>query len=84
MSARISTQAFFDPNTWTVTYLVVDSASRHAAIIDPVLDYDFKSGHTSTNSADKVLACVAVQAFGTSTGFLRRMPMPTTCQAHTI
>ena len=61
MSARISTQAFFDPNTWTVTYLVVDTASRHAAIIDPVLDYDFKSGHTSTNSADKVLACVAAQ-----------------------
>ena len=56
MNSRISTQAFFDPNTWTVTYVVASNASRHAAIIDPVLDYDFKSGCTSTTSADQVLA----------------------------
>lgn len=51
-----TTQAFFDPNTWTVTYVVCCRASGHAAIIDPVLDYDFKSGRTSTTSADQVLA----------------------------
>ncbi|NMM07664.1 MBL fold metallo-hydrolase [Polaromonas sp.] len=61
MSTRTTTQAFFDPQTWTVSYLVWDSASRHAAVIDPVLDYDFKSGHTSTSSADQVLACVREQ-----------------------
>jgi glyoxylase-like metal-dependent hydrolase (beta-lactamase superfamily II) len=61
MSTRTTTQAFFDPQTWTVTYLVWDTASRHAAVIDPVLDYDFKSGHTSTSSADQVLACVRGQ-----------------------
>jgi glyoxylase-like metal-dependent hydrolase (beta-lactamase superfamily II) len=59
MRTHMTTQAFFDPNTWTVTYVVADSASRHAAIIDPVLDYDFKSGRTSTTSADQVLAYVA-------------------------
>jgi glyoxylase-like metal-dependent hydrolase (beta-lactamase superfamily II) len=59
MRANMTTQAFFDPATWTVTYVVADSASRHAAIIDPVLDYDFKSGRTSTTSADQVLAYVA-------------------------
>ena len=57
MNPRITTKAFFDPNTWTITYVV--SNSGRAAVIDPVLDYDFKSGHTSTISADLVLAYVA-------------------------
>ncbi len=61
MISKTTTQAFFDPVTWTVTYVVWDQASRHAAVIDPVLDYDFKSGHTHTASADRVLAYVAGQ-----------------------
>ena len=47
-------QAFFDPATWTVTYVLADPSTRRAAIIDPVLDYDFKSGRTRTHSADRV------------------------------
>ncbi len=62
MNTRTTTQAFFDPTTWTVTYVVSDNATRRAAIIDPVLDFDFKSGHTSTESADKV--CAYVQGAG--------------------
>ena len=62
MSARTTTQAFFDPNTWTVTYVVWDPATRRAAVIDPVLDYDFKSGHTSSTSADQVLGYLAEHA----------------------
>jgi glyoxylase-like metal-dependent hydrolase (beta-lactamase superfamily II) len=58
MSAQTTIQAFFDPATGTATYVVWDHASRHAAIIDPVLDYDFKSGHTSAQSAERVLAYV--------------------------
>jgi glyoxylase-like metal-dependent hydrolase (beta-lactamase superfamily II) len=58
MSAQTTIQAFFDPATGTATYVVWDHASRHAAIIDPVLDYDFKSGHTSAESAERVLAYV--------------------------
>ena len=61
MNNRISTQAFFDPHTWTVTYVVAIFPTRHAAIIDPVLDYDFKSGRTSTTSADQVLAYLKAQ-----------------------
>lgn len=53
--SRISIQSFFDTTTGTVSYVVTDAASRRAAIIDPVLDYDFKSGHTSTKSADALL-----------------------------
>ena len=45
-------QAFFDPATWTVTYVVHDGAS--AAIIDSVLDYEPKSGRTATRSAERV------------------------------
>lgn len=59
MSEHTTIQAFFDPKTWTVSYVVWDRATLRAAVIDPVLDYDFKSGHTSTASADQVLACLA-------------------------
>ncbi|MCQ8896769.1 MBL fold metallo-hydrolase [Limnobacter humi] len=48
-------QPFFDPSTWTVSYVVVDVATRHAAIIDPVLDFNVKSGRTSTQSADRII-----------------------------
>ena len=51
--------AFFDEATFTVTYVVADPASAHAAILDPVLDYDPASGRTSTASADAVAAFVA-------------------------
>jgi glyoxylase-like metal-dependent hydrolase (beta-lactamase superfamily II) len=49
-------KAFFDPATFTVSYLVADPASRKAAVIDPVLDFDSKSGRTGTKSADAILA----------------------------
>ena len=58
MTTRTTTQGFFDPRTWTVSYVVWDHATERAAVIDPVLDFDFKSGHTSTASADRLLAYV--------------------------
>ena len=48
-------QGFFDEATNTVSYLVVDPESRAAAFVDPVLDYDPKSGKVSTASADRLL-----------------------------
>ncbi|CAN7596138.1 MBL fold metallo-hydrolase [Acidovorax sp. Leaf76] len=53
--SRISIQAFFDNETGTVSYVLTDVASRRAAVIDPVLDFDFKSGRTGTKSADALL-----------------------------
>jgi len=47
--------AFFDAATFTVTYVVSDPATRRAAIIDPVLDFDPVSGRTSTHSADDLI-----------------------------
>lgn len=49
-------ESFFDPDTFTLTHLVIDPANKRCAVIDPVLDYDPKSGRTSTASADKLIA----------------------------
>jgi glyoxylase-like metal-dependent hydrolase (beta-lactamase superfamily II) len=50
--------AFFDEQTFTVTYLVSDPVSRRAVIIDPVLDFDPKAARTATHAADQLLAAV--------------------------
>ncbi|MFY8049383.1 MAG: MBL fold metallo-hydrolase [Erythrobacter sp.] len=50
--------SFFDPATFTVTYVVRDPATREAAIIDSVLDFDPNSGRTATPSADAVIEYV--------------------------
>ncbi len=55
MDTRPDVQAFFDPATGTVSYVVADPATGAAAVVDPVLDYDPKSGHTGTHSAQRLL-----------------------------
>lgn len=50
--------SFFDPATFTVTYVVHDPATMEAAIIDSVLDFDPSSGRTNTRSADAVISYV--------------------------
>ena len=62
MQSAAQIQAFFDEATNTMTYLVSDPATRQAAVIDTVLDYDHRSGKVSTTSADQVLAAAAGQA----------------------
>ncbi len=48
-------ESFFDPATSTWSHVLTDPATRCAAVIDPVLDYDPDSGRTSTLGADAVL-----------------------------
>lgn len=55
-------QSFFDPATWTYTHVVYDHAGGHGAIIDPVLDFDARSGRTTTTRADEVVAFVRAQS----------------------
>ena len=55
MSTAMHIRAFFDPATHTVSYVVADPATKAAAIIDPVLDYDPCAGRTSTASMDLLL-----------------------------
>lgn len=58
-STPLHVEGYFDPATSTVSYLVLDPATGHCALVDSVLDYDPKSGHTATTSADKLIARVA-------------------------
>jgi len=53
MSARI--EAFFDPDTFTYSYVVSDPQTRQCAVIDSVLDYDAASGRTSHQAADRII-----------------------------
>ncbi|EIM24843.1 MBL fold metallo-hydrolase [Microvirga lotononidis] len=55
MSGRPTIRAFFDEPTNTVSYLVADPATRKAAIIDPVFDYDHNSGTVDTRSVEAML-----------------------------
>ena len=56
MSAKPEIRAFFDEPTNTVSYLVWDPATREGAVIDPVLNFDHRSGKATVESADALLA----------------------------
>jgi glyoxylase-like metal-dependent hydrolase (beta-lactamase superfamily II) len=60
-TSKPQVHGLFDPATWTVTYVVHNGPGSVAAIIDSVLDYDPKSGRTSTTSADKLIDYVKAQ-----------------------
>ncbi len=57
-SVRPEVASFFDRATNTVTHVVADPATRRAAIIDSVMDFDAAAGHISYESADSVIAYV--------------------------
>jgi glyoxylase-like metal-dependent hydrolase (beta-lactamase superfamily II) len=57
-AGRPEVRGFFDPVTSSLTYVVSDPASRRAVVIDPVLDFDPRSGRTRTTAADAVIAHV--------------------------
>ena len=63
MSSRPEIRAFFDEPTNTVSYLVADPATKRAAIMDPVLDYDHRTGKAATRSADTILAAAEKEGF---------------------
>jgi glyoxylase-like metal-dependent hydrolase (beta-lactamase superfamily II) len=52
---RPEIRAFFDEPTNTVSYLVSDPATKRAAVVDPVLDFDHRTGKASTRSSDAIL-----------------------------
>ena len=60
---RPQVTGFYDRPTGSIQYVVADSATRRCAIIDPVLDFDEKSGATSTGNADKLLAFIGESGF---------------------
>ena len=55
---KIHVDAFLDETTSTFSYLLLDRSTQHCALIDSVLGYDPKSGHTNTHAADRLIARV--------------------------
>ncbi|OPX56914.1 Glyoxylase, beta-lactamase superfamily II [Oceanospirillum multiglobuliferum] len=54
-------KAFFHAPTFTYTYVVSDGVNPACAVIDPVLDFDYKSGTTDTQSAEEVISFIKAQ-----------------------
>ncbi|WP_026377525.1 MBL fold metallo-hydrolase [Aestuariibacter salexigens] len=54
MTMPFHVEAFLDNDSETFTYVVHDIETREAAVIDPVLDFDYKSGRTSSHSAQQI------------------------------
>jgi glyoxylase-like metal-dependent hydrolase (beta-lactamase superfamily II) len=63
MSPRPEVTGFFDKRTWSIQYVVADPATRKCAIVDPVLDFDEKSGQTATIHADSILKFIAEKGY---------------------
>lgn len=55
---RCQVESFFDPVTATVSHVIHAGIGTACAIVDPVLDYDNRSGRTSTRSADRIVEFV--------------------------
>ncbi|MEY3136040.1 MAG: hypothetical protein RJA39_1925 [Pseudomonadota bacterium] len=54
-SSKMHIESFFDTATFTFSHVLADLSTRQCALIDSVLDYDPKSGRTSTTSADRLV-----------------------------
>ncbi len=55
MTVKPEVEAFFDPDTNTISYVVKDPGSKSCAIIDSVLDIDYAAGRLSYQSADRIV-----------------------------
>jgi glyoxylase-like metal-dependent hydrolase (beta-lactamase superfamily II) len=62
-SRRPEIRAFFDEPTNTVSYLIADPDTKRAAVVDPVLDFDHRSGKASTKSSDAILQAANAAGF---------------------
>jgi glyoxylase-like metal-dependent hydrolase (beta-lactamase superfamily II) len=60
-AAKPLVKGFFDERTFSIQYVVADPKTNKCAIVDPVLDFDEKSGATATRNADAILAYVREQ-----------------------
>ncbi len=58
MTEHAEVSGFYHEPTGSIAYLVIDQMSKRAAVIDPVLDFDEKSGRVSTEFADNMLAAI--------------------------
>ncbi|MCT9000619.1 MBL fold metallo-hydrolase [Chelativorans intermedius] len=60
-TAKPLVKGFFDERTFSIQYVVTDPQTKTCAIVDPVLDFDEKSGATATRNADAILGYIEEQ-----------------------
>ncbi|MCA0043638.1 MBL fold metallo-hydrolase [Celeribacter litoreus] len=58
LTTQPDVKAFFDPATWTISYVVKDPASNSCAVVDSVMDIDYAAGRISYESADQIIEYV--------------------------
>jgi glyoxylase-like metal-dependent hydrolase (beta-lactamase superfamily II) len=63
LAARPIVTGFFERRTFSIQYVLADPETKHCAIIDPVLDFDPKSGATGTHSADALTAHIDQEGY---------------------
>lgn len=63
MAQKPEVTGFFDRRTWSIQYVVADPETKKCAIIDPVYDFDEKSGQTASKSADRILEFVKERGY---------------------
>lgn len=63
MTTSFHIEAFFDPITGTVSYVLADTTSSQCAVIDPVLDLEPKSGTLTSASSDRIIDYVRAQGW---------------------
>ena len=61
--ASMHIEPFFDPVTGTVSYVLADTDAGHAAVVDPVLDFEPKSGTLTSASSDRIIEYVRRQGW---------------------
>lgn len=61
MRDKTTVQPFFDAQTGTVSYVIADKHTAEAAIVDPVLDFDLKSGRTGTDQVGLIEAYIRAE-----------------------
>ena len=64
MNEGLAIRAFFDEPTNTISYLIWDRETKNGAVVDPVLDFDHRSGKASTASVDEILAAAQEEGVG--------------------
>ena len=56
MTLKPLVKAFYEKSSGTISYIVQDPSSNNCAVIDSVLNFEFASGRTSTESADEIIS----------------------------
>ena len=72
LTKKPQVEAFFDPKTNTISYVVVDLDSKACAVVDSVMDIDYASGAITHESADKILEFIISKGLN-SNGSLKPM-----------